>query len=466
MFKSVNPKIIHSSILVILAFVFIYCSKDGGDSGGENIPNKSIIVNPSSIDFSDTMITKNSAAQTVNVNPNNLDSDITITTTGDFEISSDNINFSSSLSISGSSSSNIFVRFSPSELGNLNGNILFQSPGAGNANVLLGGKGTRLRYNYRTFSNQRIAWGGGHGQSSVQSFDLHNDVSDIEMIKMYLRLDCPSGGCDPWDRYANIMVKDKTTNEWFEIGRHITPYGVDNNALTRGLEFDVTDFKSILTGNVELKIYAETWVASGWVISLEFDYLSGTPDYKYYQITPVIQFNRNSLSGVPYGGENGNTQLDEVKFDLKKSITFGPNIKSAHFRTIISGWGHATPADSDGRACAEWCFRTHKIKIDNVNKFSHYMGPIGCGSNPISNQAGNWVPDRAGWCPGMVVPVRIDKFDSDVSNSTLNFEYYFQPWTNNFVGTPGYNNKNAYNAISSFIVLKSDQQIEPATISN
>ena len=36
----------------------------------------------------------------------------------------------------------------------------------------------------------------------------------------------------------------------------------------------------------------------------------------------------------------------------------------------------------------------------------------------------------------------------------------------NFVGTPGYNNKNAYNAISTFIVLKSDQQIDAATISD
>ena len=464
MFKSVNPKIIHSSILVILAFLFNYCSKDGGDSGGENIPNKSIIVNPSSIDFSDTMITKNSAAQTVNVNPNNLDSDITITTTGDFEISSDNINFSSSLSISGSSSSNIFVRFSPSELGNLNGNILFQSPGAGNANVLLGGKGTRLRYNYRTFSNQRIAWGGGHGQSSVQSFDLHNDVSDIEMIKMYLRLDCPSGGCDPWDRYANIMVKDKTTNEWFEIGRHITPYGVDNNALTRGLEFDVTDFKSLLEGNVELRIFVETWVSSGWIVSLEFDYTPGTPDYKYYKVSRIIQYNGNSLGGVPYGGLNGNTEIDLEKFDLIKSLQIGGNIESAHIRTIVTGWGHATPADSDGRACAEWCFRTHKIKIDNSNLFSHYMGPIGCSQNPINNQGGNWAPDRAGWCPGMTVPVRIDKFDSDVSNKTMNYEYDFENWTNDFVGTPGYNNKNAFYAISSFLILKSNSEIERAII--
>ena len=85
---------------------------------------------------------------------------------------------------------------------------------------------------------------------------------------------------------------------------------------------------------------------------------------------------------------------------------------------------------------------------------------------PIYPQGGTWPFDRAGWCPGMVVPVRIDQFNSDISNSTIDFEYYFQPWTNNFVGTQGYNNKNAYNAISSFIVLKSDQQIDAATISN
>jgi len=38
--------------------------------------------------------------------------------------------------------------------------------------------------------------------------------------------------------------------------------------------------------------------------------------------------------------------------------------------------------------------------------------------------------------------------------------------TNNFAGTSGYNNKNAYNAISTVIVLKSDQQIDAATISD
>ena len=454
-------------ILFITFLLFNACG--GGDDSSINEVNPeipSILVDKTSLSFDDTMVSKSSSTISVFVESKNVNSALKIDSPEGFEISFNNLDFENSLTLEANQSKTIHVRFSPTKIQSYTGSINIQNDQAQDVKINLSGAGVQLKFNYKTFTNKRLAWGSGFNQAASQNFDLHSDNSNIEAIKMYVRLDCPAGGCDPWDRFANILIKNSDANQWYEMARHITPYGVGNSQLPRGLEVDVTDFKSILTGNVELKIYAETWVSSGWVISLEFDYLSGTPDYKYYEITPVIQFNRNSLSGVPYGGENGNTQLDEVKFDLKKTITFGSNIKSAHFRTIISGWGHATPADSDGRACAEWCFRTHKIKIDNSDKFSHYMGPIGCGSNPINNQGGNWAPDRAGWCPGMVVPVRVDKFDSDVSNSTLNFEYYFKPWINNFVGTPGYNNKNAYNAISCFIVVKSDQEIEPATISN
>ena len=454
---------------LVIGIILFFISCSGGDDStvDEIIPQTpSIIVDKTSVNFEDTMVSKSSSAASILVESKNVNSTVEISVTDGFEISSDNLNFGNSLTIDANQSKTVHVRFSPSKIQTYSGSIDIKNAEANDVKISLSGDGVQLKYNYKAFSKTRLAWGSGFSQSASQSFDLHNNNDNIEGIKMYIRLECPSGGCDPWDRFANILVKNSNTNQWYEMARHITPYGVGNSQLTRGLEVDVTDFKSLLSGNVELKIYAETWVASGWVISLEFDYLAGNPDYKYYQITPVIQFNRNSLSGVPYGGENGNTQLDKEKFDLTKTISVGSNIKSAHFRTIISGWGHATPADSDGRACAEWCFRTHKIKINNVDKFSHYMGPIGCGNNPISNQGGNWAPDRAGWCPGMVVPLRLDKFDTDVSNTDINFEYYFQPWTNNFVGTPGYNNKNAYNAISTFIVLKSDQEIEPATISN
>ena len=454
---------------LIFSFIFLILSCGGDESStNEVIPPQipTITVDKTSISFDDTMITKSSTTASVFIQSKNVESAVNVTSSEGFEISVNNLDFGNSLTIDANESKTVYVRFSPSNLQDYNGSIDIENTQATNVKINLSGKGVQLRYNYKAFSNKRLAWGSGYSQAASQNFDLHSDNSNIESIMMYIRLECPSGGCDPWDRFANILVKNSDTNQWYEMARHITPYGVGNSVLDRGLEVDVTDFKSLLVGNVELKTYAETWVSSGWVISLEFDFLAGEPDYKYYQITPVIQFNNNSLSGVPYGGENGVTALDETKFDLKKSISLGSNIKSAHFRTIISGWGHATPADSDGRACAEWCFRTHKIKIDNTDKFSHYMGPIGCSSNPITNQGGNWSPDRAGWCPGMVVPVRIDQFNSDISNSTIDFEYYFQPWTNNFVGTQGYNNKNAYNAISSFIVLKSDQQIDAATISN
>ena len=92
------------------------------------------------------------------------------------------------------------------------------------------------------------------------------------------------------------------------------------------------------------------------------------------------------------------------------------------------------------------------------------MGPIGCASNPVSPQNGNWEPDRAGWCPGMEVPVRINKFNNNLSNSTFNYEYDFENWVNDLKSSAS--NKQAYYAISSFVVLKSNKEINTAIITN
>jgi len=190
-------------------------------------------------------------------------------------------------------------------------------------------------------------------------------------------------------------------------------------------------------------------------LSVDFDYIIGDPDFTNYKVSRIIQYNGNSLQGVVYGE-------DESEFDLSKSIEIGENVQNAHIRTIITGWGHATPNDDNGRPCAEWCYRTHNIKINNINTFQHYMGPIGCGSNPISPQNGNWEPDRAGWCPGMEVPVRLNKFTNDISNSSFNFEYDFENWVNDLKSSTS--NIHAYYAISSFIVLKSNNEINAALV--
>lgn len=300
--------------------------------------------------------------------------------------------------------------------------------------------------NVKTFQNVKVAFGDGFEQSAVGTFNFPSDSEKIKSIKMYIQDICPNKECDEWDRYANVYVKNQETGEWYEIGRFITPYWVGTELLERGLEVDVTDFKSLLKGQTELKIYTETWLAKGRTYSVDFDFVYGEPDYKYSAVVPVMQYNHSSIDGVPYGVTHN--------LDLTKSIQLPSGVEKAYLRTIISGWGHATPYDMGGRGCAEWCFRTHHVAINNAPTFEHELGPLGCASNPINNQSpGNWTGDRAGWCPGMVVPVREDELSSGLIGSNFSFEYQFEDWTSN--GSGG----NAFYAISTFVVVKSNSPI-------
>ena len=306
---------------------------------------------------------------------------------------------------------------------------------------------TDKTHTYKTFSKERFAFGQGQNQTKTNIFNLHEDLSNIKTIKMFAKLTCPYGGCNAWDVFANIKVKDPESGKFYEMARYITPYGVDNSQLTRGFEFDVTDFKSLLQGNTEIFSRIETWGSDGWELSLEFDFIEGIPDYQYYAISDVITYNEWSTSGVPYGVSHN--------LDLDKNITTPSNTESLHLRTIISGWGHATPVDSDNRPCAEWCFRTHHIKIDGTNKFNHNLNPIGCQTNPVSPQNGNWQPERAGWCPGMGVPVRIDTFNTPIN--TFTFEYDYEDWISD--GGTASGQSGAYYATSVFVVVKSSTPI-------
>ena len=81
-----------------------------------------------------------------------------------------------------------------------------------------------------------------------------------------------------------------------EIARYITPYWVGTfQQLQRGLEFDVTDFKMLLKDSAELRIYIENWTAKADIVSIDFDYIVGTPDYENYAISEVLNLHSNSI---------------------------------------------------------------------------------------------------------------------------------------------------------------------------
>ena len=83
-------------------------------------------------------------------------------------------------------------------------------------------------------------------------------------------------------------------------------------------------------------------------------------------------------------------------------------------------------------------------------------------STPVNNQEpGNWKLDRAGWCPGMVVPVRFDNIQKSLFGSDFNFTYKFEEWTRNNV-----QNNNTFYAISTFVITKSNTLINKAVITD
>jgi hypothetical protein len=430
-------------LLMFVSGIFTTCKDDTKD-----IPPGTIDMPLDDIDFGDIDAGTPSDEVLIRIKGEDVYNEVQIKTAGDFEFSVNYGDFVSSAVVKAEDINRgiyIKIRCNPSTDGELKGTLTVTGENIDDISVNL--SATALKYiKVEAFKDQRLAYGNGYSQSEITTVNFPNTQENTKQIKMYVKLRCPDGGCNAWDMYANIRVKDPVTDEWWEIGRYITPYGVDNSQLNKGFEIDVTDFKSLLTGSVELKAFIEVWGADGWLLSVNFEILEGEPEYKYYAIAPILQYNNLSLAGIPYGVDNS--------FDVDKCIAMPSNAEQTCLRTIITGWGHATPKDPDGRPCAEWCFRTHHILIDDAPVFTHEMKGIGCANNPVSPQNGNWSPDRAGWCPGMAVPVRIDTFDTSMSGASFCYKYELEQWTNDL------QNGKAYYAISSFIVVKSNSPVE------
>ena len=442
--------------LVTALTFFLLCFSTGCSDKKESAPGFITIVGMN-IDFGTVGLNAPSPAQEIRILGSGITKDITATTSDNFEVSLDGNTFSSEITITAqqaNSGAELQVRCSPSKTGSLEGSLTVSGYIKEELSSHLTANAVEKLRIIETFSDQRLAFGGGHSQSAEGTFTFPNNPDKVESITMYIKLKCPDGGCNAWDVFANIRIKHPAKDDWMELGRYITPYGVDNHQVVKGFPIDVTDFKSLLTGNVTLKSFIEVWGADGWLLDVTFEIVEGMPDYKYYQINELLDYANHSLAGVPYG--------ETHTFDLEKCVTMPEGVEQTGFRTTISGWGHATPADSDDRPCAEWCFRTHHIHIEDAPFFTHELKGIGCNSNKVSPQSGNWQPDRAGWCPGMEVPVRHDVFLTSMSGESFCYKYVFAPWTNDMQSSA--DNKHAYYAISSYVVVKSNEPINAVLV--
>ncbi|ALJ05507.1 hypothetical protein APS56_10415 [Pseudalgibacter alginicilyticus] len=241
------------------------------------------------------------------------------------------------------------------------------------------------------------------------TYTMPQHIGSYDQIIGNLLVECPSisGGCDDWDRRAFIDVMGPDGN-WIQIIRYITPYGVGCNHT-----IDLTDYASLLQGEVEFRMYIDTWGTGGWQISLDFDFHQGTPQYLYSNVDELWDGswdlgNPNDLQPVPIA-----------------NYTYNNNVLSSHLRlsTTGHGWG-----SNNSQNAAEFYNATNYIDVDGVLNYTQNLWN-NCDPNPdnCTGQRGTWYHSRAGWCPGAIAHPDIVDMTSHIVNGTVDFSYRFDP---------------------------------------
>ena len=248
----------------------------------------------------------------------------------------------------------------------------------------------------------------GNNRTVIDTIQFPLSNSNFSQIIMNVNLECPDGGCDPWDRKAKISVMH--LEEWYEIGRYVTPYGVEC-----GWTFDVTDYRSILKGEVALSSYIDTWVRPGWLVTIEFDFISGSPSHNHTTVRNIWNYDY-----IVYGDET-------IPINIPSVTEYIPmDAEEVYLRMITTGHGQGNTDNA-----AEFSYRVHDININGELAFLHDFWRSDCESNPCSPQNGTWQYDRAGFCPGD--KVNHDDFyimENSLYGDTLMFDYILEDYTN------------------------------------
>lgn len=243
-----------------------------------------------------------------------------------------------------------------------------------------------------------------------------------EKILLHLSLTCPQGGCDAWDRFASLSIvtekgKDGAPDTEIEIARYITPYKVKAS-----WDIDVTDLRPILSGELTMRSFIDTWVGpgspygAGWEVTASFEMKGGIPAKEPVAVVPI--WNRTyAVYGDP--AKPLPTQLPGQTVPLPEGAS------SFALRTFVTGHGQGNAGN-----CAEFCKREHTVTA-GATAHTQQIWRADCATTATPNQQGTWKYARAGWCPGADVLPWIQDVTADVTgSSTATFAYDVQAYEN------------------------------------
>lgn len=235
--------------------------------------------------------------------------------------------------------------------------------------------------------------------------------------KMYAELtfQCPKGlMCGEWDYLNYIFLGQRKganndTLNW-EIARFITPYGKQfNQQWKHTWKFDITDFASLFNDSIEIWYQHTGYEAKndrGWLVTLDFVMIEGP------EIRPVKSVKQLWRKSVPYGNDSlFEARAPETRFQV------GNETRELRYKILQTGHGADKP-ENCGEFCAKYRFMRHNNETDTsvVWRFT-------CGENPVFPQAGTWIYDRAGWCPGAeVLEYNLDKPTNPLDSHVMDLD--------------------------------------------
>ncbi len=240
-------------------------------------------------------------------------------------------------------------------------------------------------------------------------------------IILHLTLACPQGGCDPWDRLASLGVvtakgQGGDPDTVVEIARFITPYHVGAS-----WDLDVTDLRPLLTGDLTLRAFIDTWVGpgssygAGWLLTASFEMKGGIP-----AMLPVAAIPVWTPRAVTYG----DPKKPVADSAPPATITLPPASAYA-VRALVTGHGQGNAGN-----CAEFCGKTHTLTA-GATPHPQKIWRTDCAKTAAPNQQGTYQYSRAGWCPGAdVLPWIVDVTADVPAGGSATFAYEPQAYEN------------------------------------
>ncbi len=252
------------------------------------------------------------------------------------------------------------------------------------------------------FATEHVYFGDQDRRTVDVEVSFPDASNTYSAIQGRMALTCPDDDCDHWDRYGTwgVVLDKGTDNETYvEIDRFITPYRVGFD-----WEADLTELRAVLTGDVTLRVFIDTWVGpghsqgSGWLFDAQLDFVGGEPPAE--EITSVVPIWGHTSFHYGLDDKPVSEQVlpVEVSADTASQVTL---------RSFITGHGFG-----GNENCAEFCSKEHSYSLGDGD-WDRDVWRDDCEDTITDgNQQGTWKYDRAGWCPGaQVFPWDMDATD-------------------------------------------------------